>query len=232
MEQIAEAADLSTFDKLATPSVVHPFRETSERADRFFREGRAGAWRETLTPDQARRIVDKHGEVMQFGYLRLPARLNPTRGEPRARPSGSRHPWQSAAGCTKRGRTRSGSHGRRCGKHAADHGDRARAERDQPVDQHGCVARRFVDDADCQRIPVPRMGEHPRRELRVVAGHGGRRPRHHVVRVAGEFRRALPPRAASAAPCLPAPAERGGRRVCPSTCRFPGRRHRRPSRRW
>ena len=66
---IAEATELSTFDKLAAAERVHPFRETSERADRFFREGRAGAWRERLTPDQARRIVAEHRVVMQrWGY--------------------------------------------------------------------------------------------------------------------------------------------------------------------
>jgi hypothetical protein len=66
---IAEATELSTFDNLAAAERVHPFRETSERADRFFREGRAGAWRQKLMPDQARRIVAEHAAVMQrWGY--------------------------------------------------------------------------------------------------------------------------------------------------------------------
>jgi len=66
---IAESAELSTFDKLAEAEKVTPFKETSERADRFFREGRAGAWRERLTAEQARRVADTHAEQMtRFGY--------------------------------------------------------------------------------------------------------------------------------------------------------------------
>jgi hypothetical protein len=69
MSAIVEATELSTFDKLADAERVHAFRETSERADRFFREGRAGAWRDKLTADQARRIVAEQGETMQrWGY--------------------------------------------------------------------------------------------------------------------------------------------------------------------
>jgi hypothetical protein len=37
-----------------------------------FRDGRAGQWKEVLTPAQVQRIVDAHGEQMQrFGYLPL-----------------------------------------------------------------------------------------------------------------------------------------------------------------
>jgi hypothetical protein len=68
-EMIAEAVELSAFAKLAAAEQVVPFKETSERATRFFREGRAGAWREKLSPDQAERIVVTHREQMQrFGY--------------------------------------------------------------------------------------------------------------------------------------------------------------------
>jgi Sulfotransferase domain len=53
-EQLADAIDRSSFDRL---------RE-------HFREGRAGQWKEVLTPAQIQRIVDAHGEQMQrFGYL-------------------------------------------------------------------------------------------------------------------------------------------------------------------
>ena len=69
VENVAEAVDASTFAELAAAEKLHPFKETSERADRFFREGRAGAWRDHLFPDQVRRIVAAHGEQMQrFGY--------------------------------------------------------------------------------------------------------------------------------------------------------------------
>ena len=70
-EQIGEAIALSSFDELRDAEIAAgDFRERSERADRFFREGRAGEWHEKLTPEQARRIEDKHREQMtKFGYL-------------------------------------------------------------------------------------------------------------------------------------------------------------------
>ena len=38
-------------------------------ADRFFREGKAGGWKERLSNDQSRRIVDVHWEQMRrVGY--------------------------------------------------------------------------------------------------------------------------------------------------------------------
>ena len=70
-EQIAEAVALSSFDELRDAEIAAgDFRERSERADRFFREGRAGEWREKLKPEQARRIEDTHRDMMsKFGYL-------------------------------------------------------------------------------------------------------------------------------------------------------------------
>ncbi len=70
-EQIAEAIELSNFEELRQLEIaVGDFRERSERADRFFREGRAGEWREKLTAEQVRRIEETHHEQMaKFGYL-------------------------------------------------------------------------------------------------------------------------------------------------------------------
>ncbi|MEX0852063.1 MAG: sulfotransferase domain-containing protein [Bauldia sp.] len=69
-EQIAEAIELSTFDKLRAAEDKGDFRERSERAERFFRQGRAGAWQEDLTAVQVERIVEAHGEEMRrFDYL-------------------------------------------------------------------------------------------------------------------------------------------------------------------
>ncbi len=66
---IAEASAASTFAELSAAEKVHPFKETSERADHFFREGKAGVWKERLTNDQSRRIVDAHWEQMRrLGY--------------------------------------------------------------------------------------------------------------------------------------------------------------------
>ena len=70
-EQIAEAIALSSFKELRdTEIATGDFRERSERADRFFREGRVGEWREKLTPAQVRSIEDAHrAQMMKFGYL-------------------------------------------------------------------------------------------------------------------------------------------------------------------
>jgi len=69
-EQIAEAVELSSFDELRKAEEARDFRERSPKAKRFFRAGRAGAWRKVLTDEQAARIVGDHGEQMRrFGYF-------------------------------------------------------------------------------------------------------------------------------------------------------------------
>ena len=70
-EQIAEAIALSSFNELRDSEIAAgDFRERSERADRFFREGRAGEWHEKLTPEQVSSIEDSHRtQMMKFGYL-------------------------------------------------------------------------------------------------------------------------------------------------------------------
>jgi Sulfotransferase domain len=70
IEQIKEAIALSSFDKMRELELASDFRERPDTAERFFREGKAGAWRDKMTPQQAQRVVDEHGEQMQkFGYL-------------------------------------------------------------------------------------------------------------------------------------------------------------------
>lgn len=69
-EQVAEAIDRSSFEKLRAQEERDGFRERPEPADRFFREGRVGQWREILTPAQVDHIVRDHGsEMARFGYL-------------------------------------------------------------------------------------------------------------------------------------------------------------------
>jgi hypothetical protein len=70
--QLADAIDRSSFERLREQEEKDGFLERPKRAERFFREGRAGQWKEILTPAQIGRIVDAHGEQMQrFGYLPL-----------------------------------------------------------------------------------------------------------------------------------------------------------------
>jgi hypothetical protein len=69
-DQLAEAVRRSSFDELREQEEADGFRERPEPAQRFFREGRAGQWREVLTAEQVRRIVDDHKEqMMRFHYL-------------------------------------------------------------------------------------------------------------------------------------------------------------------
>jgi hypothetical protein len=68
--QLAEAIERSSFDKLREQEDKEGFRERPKHANRFFREGRVGQWREVLTADQVNRIVSDHREQMaRFGYL-------------------------------------------------------------------------------------------------------------------------------------------------------------------
>lgn len=69
-EAITGAVAATRFDRLADKEKRHGFIEKSHRTDRFFRSGKAGSWRETLTGEQAARIERDHGEIMaRFGYI-------------------------------------------------------------------------------------------------------------------------------------------------------------------
>lgn len=68
--QLADAIDRSSFDKLRAQEDVDGFRERPRHAGRFFREGRAGQWKDILTARQIDQMVGDHGEQMaRFGYL-------------------------------------------------------------------------------------------------------------------------------------------------------------------
>jgi hypothetical protein len=69
-DRLARAIEFSSFDQLRSQEEAHGFIEKSRHAERFFRAGTAGQWRETLAPDIVARIREKHGSVMRkFGYL-------------------------------------------------------------------------------------------------------------------------------------------------------------------
>jgi Sulfotransferase domain len=69
-EQLRQAIDLSSFERLQRTEQRLGFLEKREETAIFFRQGRAGQWREVLTPAQVDRIVSTHGEQMaRFGYL-------------------------------------------------------------------------------------------------------------------------------------------------------------------
>ncbi len=68
--RIDKAIRHASFKVLRNQEERDGFRERSEHADHFFRSGKAGGWRDTLSPKQVSAIVDRHGEQMaRFGYL-------------------------------------------------------------------------------------------------------------------------------------------------------------------
>ena len=69
--QLRRAIDLTLFDRLRRLEERDGFAERPQRSsEAFFREGRAGQWRERLNAAQVARIVADHGPLMKrFGYL-------------------------------------------------------------------------------------------------------------------------------------------------------------------
>lgn len=67
---LKKAIKASSFEKLRKEEESDGFVERPDTADRFFREGRAGQWREILSSAQINRIVSACGAQMErFGYL-------------------------------------------------------------------------------------------------------------------------------------------------------------------
>jgi hypothetical protein len=67
---IERAVRLSSFDRLQQQEAMAGFDGWKSGKGAFFRQGRSGAWRDQLTPAQARKIEMDHGEQMlRFGYL-------------------------------------------------------------------------------------------------------------------------------------------------------------------
>jgi hypothetical protein len=68
--RIRRAVEFSSFKTLQAQEAQSGFIEKSLHSQRFFRAGRAGGWRDTLTPAQAAAIERLHAEQMRrFGYL-------------------------------------------------------------------------------------------------------------------------------------------------------------------
>jgi hypothetical protein len=69
-ERLLRAIQRCRFEELRKQEETFGFKERLH--GRFFREGRAGQWREILTEAQIQRIVDAHRPTMQrFGYFPL-----------------------------------------------------------------------------------------------------------------------------------------------------------------
>jgi hypothetical protein len=69
-QQLAAAIDRSSFSTLRAQEESEGFHERPVKTDRFFRDGRAGQWKDILTERQVSQIVEDHGPQMgRFGYL-------------------------------------------------------------------------------------------------------------------------------------------------------------------
>jgi hypothetical protein len=69
-ERVRRAVTFSSFDALRRQELDHGFRERPSGATSFFRSGRIGGWRETLTAQQVEQVVRDHGAMMsRLGYL-------------------------------------------------------------------------------------------------------------------------------------------------------------------
>ena len=68
--RLARSVDHARFDRLRAQEQACGFRERQPTAPSFFRAGRAGSWRDVLSPPLVRALVDAHASVMdRFGYL-------------------------------------------------------------------------------------------------------------------------------------------------------------------
>lgn len=66
---VARAVDACDFEALRAIEEREGFAERQKGQQRFFRQGRSGAWRGVLRPEQAGRIVADHGVMMRrLGY--------------------------------------------------------------------------------------------------------------------------------------------------------------------
>ncbi len=68
-ERLRRAIEHSSFESLRKMEDEKGFQERSNKSERFFRQGKAGAWRQTLTPAQVEAVVAVHERQMRrFGY--------------------------------------------------------------------------------------------------------------------------------------------------------------------
>jgi hypothetical protein len=71
-KRLERAIERASFKTLRRQEDQQGFKEKSPFAQKFFREGRAGQWRDLLTQPQIDKLVSQHKEQMQrFGYWPL-----------------------------------------------------------------------------------------------------------------------------------------------------------------
>ncbi len=69
-DQLRLAIEKSSFSELARQEELHDFVERPRTAEKFFREGKAGQWKEALSTAQIKALLDAHAPMMmRFGYV-------------------------------------------------------------------------------------------------------------------------------------------------------------------
>ena len=69
-KSVEAAIKKSSFEEMQKQEKEKGFKERPIGSASFFRKGEAGSWREQLTPEQVKQIINDHGRVMQaYGYL-------------------------------------------------------------------------------------------------------------------------------------------------------------------
>jgi hypothetical protein len=69
-EQLGKAIERASFKNLQEQESKGGFREKPEKAEKFFRSGKTGEWRDKLNRRQVRRIVQAHHvQMRRFGYI-------------------------------------------------------------------------------------------------------------------------------------------------------------------
>ena len=69
-DRIRRAIRFSSFEEVRNQEEEKGFLEKPTNSSRFFRSGKAGAWRDVLNEEQVKQIIDSHQEIMRaFGYL-------------------------------------------------------------------------------------------------------------------------------------------------------------------
>jgi hypothetical protein len=68
--RIDQAVAHAAFDALQAAESAKPFRERPQKAKRFFRSGKVGEWRDHLSTEQVKLMIDCHGAMMErFAYV-------------------------------------------------------------------------------------------------------------------------------------------------------------------
>jgi aryl sulfotransferase len=69
-EKLLKAIENTSFEKLSKQEEQFGFKEKSIKAAKFFRKGKAGSWKEELSPEAVNKIITDHQIIMKrFGYL-------------------------------------------------------------------------------------------------------------------------------------------------------------------